>query len=78
MLLQEKRVNLSNVRKHFTKDLKRFLHKCSKNGEEVILLGNFYEVIGCHCHGMPKACQELNVTDAIHYFRGPPEAPFST
>ena len=78
MLLKAKRENPANVRKHFVKDLKRFLRKCSKDGQEVILMGNFNEVLGVHSHGMSKVCRELDLTDAIHYFHGPPETPFST
>jgi hypothetical protein len=69
--------NPSNVRKHFVKDLRKFLRKCTKNGEEVFLMGDLNEVIGVHSHWMSKACQELDLTDAIHYFHGPPEAPFA-
>ena len=52
MLLRAKQTNPSNVRKHFVQDLKKFLRKCTKNGEEVILMGDFNEVIGVHSHGM--------------------------
>ena len=41
-------------------------------------MGDFNEVLGVHSHGMSKACRELDLTDAIHYFHGPPETPFST
>jgi endonuclease/exonuclease/phosphatase family metal-dependent hydrolase len=50
--------------------------ECS--GEEVILMGDFNEVIEVHSHSMSNACRELDLTDAIHYFHGLPEAPFST
>jgi hypothetical protein len=41
-------------------------------------MGDFNEVIGVHSNRMSKACRELDLTDTIHYFHGPPEAPFST
>ena len=55
MLLREKRSNPSNVRKYFVKDMKKFLCRCTKNGEEVILMGDFNEVIEVHSNGMSKA-----------------------
>jgi hypothetical protein len=74
MLLKAKRDNPVNVRKHFVKDLKRFLRKCSKDGQEVILMGDFNEVLGVHSHGMSNACRELDPTDVIHCFSRTPRS----
>lgn len=60
-LLQEKYMDdpKPNPRKFFRQDLTTFLKSLKAKGDNLILLGNFNEVLGNGLAGMSKLCREL-------------------
>jgi len=78
MLLQQKRKNPTNVRKHFIHDLNNFITECTAAHEDVIIGGDFNEIIGSSSSGIASLCRKHHLTDAIHHHHGAPPLPFAT
>jgi hypothetical protein len=68
-----------SLHKHFIKDLVKckVLQKCSKNGEDVILAGDFVNVISKYSC-LSKMCRDLDLINAIHCCQGQPQDRFAT
>jgi endonuclease/exonuclease/phosphatase family metal-dependent hydrolase len=78
LLMAEKRENPSNVCKHFIDDLAKFLRKCSKNEEDVMLAGDFNDILGKESRVISKICKQFELVDAIHYYHGQAPDRFAT
>ena len=66
-LLREKYLDYPqpNPRKYFCRDLMQFLKSLQVKGDDLILLGDFNEVLGNDPAGMSKICRELNLSDVM-------------
>ena len=78
IFLKENRRNPSNVRHHFVKDLTKFLKILRKQGDRIILAGDFNDVIGETGQGMSKICKLFDLVDPIYQMYGPPPPQFAT
>jgi len=78
MLLQQKQTNPTNIRKHFLHDLDTFIKECTAQAEDIVIGGNFNDIIGSTSTGMAALCRSNHLTDAIHHVHGSPATPFAT
>jgi exonuclease III len=58
---------LNAPRKAFKRDLKRFATDCITAGQEIMIVGDFNEVLGSEIDGMSKIAAELNLIDVIRF-----------
>ena len=76
-ILREKYMNdpQPNPRKYFRKDLTRFLQTLQDKGDDLILLGDFNEVLGSDPSGMSKLCRDLVLSDVMQMRHETSNAP---
>jgi hypothetical protein len=64
-LLRQKGHHQPSPRTHFRKDLLNTLSAFKSDGDEIILVGDFNEVLGSDSSGMSKICRELGLVDIM-------------
>lgn len=66
-LLMNSHDPLSAPRKAFKRDLTTFATQCITAGQEILIVGDFNEVLGAEIDGMSKIAAELNLIDVMKY-----------
>jgi hypothetical protein len=69
-LLRQKGHQNPNPRRHFVADLSTLIHKYNTSHFDIILMGDFNEVIGLDLNGMAKVVQKSYLTDIQTYCHG--------
>jgi hypothetical protein len=65
-LLTQRKKGDPNPIKHFRLDLAKFLKSCQSNGEQLLLFGDFNEVLGSDSAGISKLAREFQLVDVMH------------
>jgi hypothetical protein len=78
LLIKAKRTRPHNIRKHFVQDLQKFIQSCQADQEQIILGGDFNDLIGQDGSGMTRLVRECQLTDIIHHYHGTPPHNFAT
>ena len=63
--VKERRPDPANVRKHHTDDIVAFVKASQRNGELVILAGDFNEELGKDTRGLTRLCSQCNLVDTV-------------
>jgi hypothetical protein len=66
LLIQQNKKNPSPI-KHFRLDLERFLTTCTTKREQIVLFGDFNEVLGADSAGIAKLARTFNLVDVMHH-----------
>jgi hypothetical protein len=64
-----------NPRKYFRRDLTTLLKRLKAQGDDLIVMGDFNEVLGNDPAGMSKICRELDLSDIMKMRHGTSDEP---
>jgi hypothetical protein len=78
MLVQNGYTNPHKVREHHAGDLTKFVKQRQNQGELVVVMGDFNEVIGDQTQGLTKLCSECHLKDVIFERHGYGTRDFNT